>query len=166
MRKWCEQCLQTLRGLILRAGSSGLSSVMLHEFGTEPKVFPPDLWIFRLEEARSSCPAEKKAHRPITHQMCWFSGTAGDRTLDQQAISLPSGRITHHWTGCIRKNKTFLPFKWSLQDSFFSPPRLLTSSLPSHLFLSLPLVMNCSLSFPTFPPLVAFLPWLTGLNPC
>lgn len=46
-----------------KAGSSGLHSVTLHEFGAEPKVFYPDLWIFRLEEARGSCPAEEKAHR-------------------------------------------------------------------------------------------------------
>lgn len=76
---------------------------MLHQSWKWAQNLSPDLWIFRLEEATSSFPAEKNAHRLITHQMCWFSGTGGDRPLDQQAISLPSGRITHNWTGCMQK---------------------------------------------------------------
>lgn len=42
--------------------------------------------------------------------MCWFSGTGGDRPLDQQAISLPSGRITHSWTGYMQK-RNIPPFQ-------------------------------------------------------
>lgn len=98
-------------------------------------------------------PQKKKHIDPITHQMCWFSGTGGDRTLDQQAISLPSGRITHNWTDSMQKNKTFLPFKWSLKDSLC----IVLSSTPSHSF-SLLLCRHIFFVCPTGNELLSLLP--------
>lgn len=112
-----------------------------------PKSFPLICEYLDWRRPGVPVPQKKKHIDPITHQMCWFSGTGGDRTLDQQAISLPSGRITHNWTDSMQKNKTFLPFKWSLKDSLC----IVLSSTPSHSFsavtsfLSVPPVMNCSL---------------------
>lgn len=107
----------------------------------------------------------KKTHRPITHQMCWFSGTGGDRTLDQQAISLPSGRVTHRWTGCMQKQNIHsfqvVPTEFSLHCSLL----LCSTLLPCPtIFLSVPLERNCSYFSPTFPPLLSLVSWLTILN--
>lgn len=101
---------------------------------------------------------QKKKHiDPITLQICWFSGTGGERTLNQQAISLPSGRLTHNWTDSMQKKQPFLTFKWSLKDCLC----IVVSSTHSQsfsgvaCFLSVPPVINCSL-FTHLSSLVAF----------
>ena len=108
----------------------GWAAICFIKFGTEPKVFSLDLWIFRLEEARSSCPAEWRKHiDPWLIKCVGFSGTGGDRTLDQQAITLPSGRITHSWTGCMQKSKhSFVSSGlYRILSVLFSPSFLLAS---------------------------------------
>ena len=131
-----------------------------------PKVFlPPDLWIFRLEETKSSCPEErkKKSHTdPSLIRRVGFWETGGDRTLVQQAISLPGGRITHKWTDCIakkKKKKNIPPFQvvptgFSLHCSLLLSFSLL---LWPHIFFVCP-AGNELLSrlLPPFLPLVSF----------
>lgn len=83
-----------------KAGCIALRSMNLE---LSPKSFT--LICEYLDWRRPGVPVlQKKKHiGSITHQMCWFSGTGGDRTLDQQAISLPSGRITHNWTDSMQR---------------------------------------------------------------
>ena len=131
-----------------------VGSATLHEFfwSRARKSFSPLICEY-LDWRRPKVPVlkrEKKSHTdPSLIRRVGFWETGGDRTLVQQAISLPGGRITHKWTDCIakkKKKKTFLPFKWSLQDSLC----IVLSSSPSHFFsdltsfLSVPPVMNCS----------------------
>lgn len=57
-----------------------------------------------------SCRKKTKKHTDLSLIKCVGFQRRGDRPLDQQAIILPSGRITHNWTGYMQK-WTISPFQ-------------------------------------------------------
>lgn len=60
----------------------GWVALCLIELGTKPEVFPPDLWIFRLDEARSSCPAEREKKKHIDPSLIKCVGFQGQEGIE------------------------------------------------------------------------------------
>ena len=144
-----------------------VGSATLHEFfwSRARKSFSPLICEY-LDWRRPKVPVlkrEKKSHTdPSLIRRVGFWETGGDRTLVQQAISLPGGRITHKWTDCIakkKKKKNIPPFQvvptgFSLHCSLLLSFSLL---LWPHIFFVCP-AGNELLSrlLPPFLPLVSF----------
>lgn len=113
----------------LAVGSSGLQCSRFMSLELSQKSFPLICEYLDWRRPEVLVPQKKKHTDSITHQMCWFSGTGGDRTLDQQAISLPSGRITYNWTESMQKNTKHSSLSSGLQrilSALFSPQLLLS----------------------------------------
>lgn len=123
----------------LAVGSSGLQCSRFMSLELSQKSFPLICEYLDWRRPEVLVPQKKKHTDSITHQMCWFSGTGGDRTLDQQAISLPSGRITYNWTESMQK----------------------TQNIPLFQVVSKGFSLHCSLLH-SFSPITSFFVCLTG----